>query len=153
MSRNTLQGLVHKGATALLRTAARAPYEDWLWQQTRAGERAEQSIGCRDLTMADLSRLVDLLRDSGALDGPARGGTGAGADRPTPKQWGALAALSRDRGWIGLDDHRLQQMCYRTCRVSHTRFLDRNGASKLITGMRRWAGQTDGDQQPAADER
>jgi hypothetical protein len=147
MNRKALYGLVHKGANALLGIGKgsddddRRLYEDWIWQQTRTGERGSQRIGCADLDYSDLSRLVDMLRAEGALDGTARGGLGPGAERPTPKQWAAIAAMSRARDWAGLEDPRLQKFCYRTCRVSHTRFLDRKKASALITGLQRWEDQ------------
>lgn len=149
MTRNVMVGLVHKGAKALLRiddTRAdsddRKTYEDWLWQQTQEGERGDQPISCADLDSATLSRLIDSLRESGAYDGKVRGGRGDGATRPTPKQLAALAGLSRDRGWSGLSDVRLQVMCRNTCKVNGTRFMSRNNASDLILAMKRWNAQT-----------
>lgn len=140
LSRRQLYGLIHKGSKKLFGDE-RALYEDWLWSQTQTGERGGRPISCTDLAFEALARLVDVLRDAGALDGPARGGRGDGATRPTPRQWRALAALVRARGWEGLEDARLQKLCHRTCRVSSTRFLTRASMTDLITGLERWEAQ------------
>lgn len=68
---------------------------------------------------------------------------GIGLDRPTKPQWARLAALSRARGWDGLDDARLKGFIRRTAKVAAARFLTRELISKVIMGLENWADSPD----------
>lgn len=109
----------------------RDDYEDWLEQRT--GKRSSAK-----LTTGERIALIKELRCEGLIQERARGGAGAGADRPTPQQWGRMGGLARKLGWSGLEDKRLQAFAERTAKVSSTRFLTRAGATKVITGLERW---------------
>lgn len=106
-------------------------YRDWLERET--GQRS-----CKQLTDTQLSALVQELRGAGALD-DAPPGTVGRPDRPTRPQWARLGTACRALGWSGTADPRFAAFVKRTARVDHPRFLDRKGASKVITGLEAWA--------------
>lgn len=115
----------------------RADYEDWLAKHT-----GKRSAG--KLTIAERTALVKQLRKDGLLPERARGGAGqtaAGEDRPTSAQWAKIGGLSRDLGWNGLEDERLQGFVRRTAKVANARFMSRSQASKIITGLEQWVRQ------------
>jgi len=111
-------------------------YRAWLEKHT--GKRS-----AKDCTDAELSLLVDLLRDLGALDqppAPPRAAPGRGAaDRPTQQQWRAALAISKKLGMSGMvTDPAFITFCKKTAQVESPRFLDRSGMSALITGLDNW---------------
>lgn len=116
----------------------RAAYEDWLERLT-----GRRSAG--DLNPDERIRLVGQLRRDGLIPERARGGIGqtaSGAERPTPAQWARIGGLAREIGWEkGLEDDRLQRFVERTAKVSSSRFLSREGASKVILGLESWRQQ------------
>lgn len=137
--RRKLIAQIHMGAARLFGDIApngtgRADYEAWLKQQ--AG-----SASCRACSDAQLARAVADLRAQGALDARPKAAAGQGPDRPTPKQWAALAAAARARGWDGPDDGRLVAFVVRTAKVASPRFLSRRAMSKVIQGLKEWAAQ------------
>jgi len=132
VERRRLLAQVHLGGKRLFGDD-RETYEEYL--HTHTGERS-----CAALTVPQLRAVALELRRAGALDGPARGGQRA-ADRPTPAQWAKLGALARAMGWEGLESPALQGFVKRTAKVSHSRFLTRAQASRVITGLETWLGQ------------
>ena len=68
---------------------------------------------------------------------------GLGPDRPTPRQWAFIVDLAKARGWDeGLEDPRLHAFIRRTVLVDALRFLTREDATQVITGLKRWQDQT-----------
>ena len=107
-------------------------YRDWL--EVGWGVRSSA-----DLSLNQLRQAIGELERAGWLDGLARGGDGE--DRPTAKQWNFLAALSRNRGWDGLEAPQLATFVKRIAKVDSPRFLTRQGMSKVINGLKKWAEQ------------
>lgn len=111
----------------------REAYEDWLERHT-----GKRSAG--KLTIKERMDFVKYLRKEGLL--PERGQGGSGADRPTRQQWAMMGGLARDMGWEnGLEDARLKSFVERTTGLSSTRFLKRDTASQVITGLQNWVRQ------------
>lgn len=140
-NRNTFYGLIHKGfalrATAeagleLTRAESESRHRQWLERKT--GKRS-----CRELTNGQLQDLVDELRRGGWLENSKgwRPG-GRGESRPTDAQWRKLAALSKARGWNGLDAPELARFVLRTAKLSGIRFLTKATISQVITGLEKW---------------
>lgn len=144
-SRHTLLGRVHQGTARLFGREDRAAHEAFVLAHT--GKRS-----CRDCTAAELRDLIRALIDRGALAARAHRVTppaairqpgGLGPDRPTPRQWAFILDLAKARGWDeGLEDPRLSAFIRRTVFVDALRFLTREDASQVITGLKRWQSQT-----------
>lgn len=113
----------------------REAYQDWL-----QGLTGRRSAG--DLNPDERITLIRKLRRDDLIPDRARGGIGqtaSGAERPTPAQWSKIGGLARARGWEkGLEDERLRSFVERTAKVSSSRFLSREGASKVILGLENW---------------
>lgn len=93
---------------------------------------------CRD---TELSHLVDLLRDLGALDPTPKVSMPASesADRPTPEQWCYALDMSKKLGMSGAaNDPALITFCRKVAKVNNPRFLDRDGIKALILGLEGW---------------
>jgi hypothetical protein len=93
---------------------------------------------CND---AELSLLVDLLRDLGALDLnqkaplPASGS----ADRPTQEQWRYALDMSKKLGMSGAaHDPALITFCKKVAKAENPRFLNREGMKAVILGLEGW---------------
>lgn len=134
MSRRDWYAMLHLGAKRLgmdedIRRA---------WMEKHVGKRS--ATQCSD---AELSRLVDLLRGTGALDdgrplGKADTG-GKGGDRPTQKQWKLAAVLCKRRGWAGrIDDPAFAAFVRRIAKVDNPRFLTKTGIRAVILGLENW---------------
>lgn len=127
-SRNKLLGLLHMAIKR--KKVKEQDYRDWL--EKRFGVRS-----AANLTIKQLQDAVTDLRNAGWLDGVGRGSAN-GYNRPTPSQWNKLAALSREMGWNGLDTHGLKTFTKRIAKVDSPRFLNRDQARKVITGLQKW---------------
>lgn len=132
MNRPALLKMVHAGARRLGwdEDTRRA----WMSQHT-----AHSS--CRACSDADLSLLVDLLRDLGALDPSPKAPLPASGspDRPTQKQWRYALDLAKKIGLTGaVHDPALVAFCQRVTKVANPRFLDREGMRALILGLENW---------------
>lgn len=133
--RNADLATIHMAAKQLFgdvtaKGEGRADYEAWLQRHT-----GKSSAG--KLTRAERIEFVKMLRREGLI--PERMKGGQTTDRPTHAQWAKLGGLARSMGWHkALEDHRLQAFVKRTANVSSTRFLTRDQASKVITGLERW---------------
>ncbi|MCM8622338.1 MAG: regulatory protein GemA [Candidatus Accumulibacter sp.] len=132
MNRPALLKMVHAGARRL----------GWDEETRRAWmvKHTAQS-SCSACSDAELSLLVDLLRDLGALDPspnaplPATGTQ----DRPTQKQWRYALDLAKKIGLSGaVHDPALVAFCQRVTKVDHPRFLDRSGMQALVLGLENW---------------
>lgn len=124
----------------------RTDYEDWLERHT-----GKRSAG--KLTVAERIELIKTLRQQGLVPEKGRGGygqTAGGEDRPTSAQWAKIGGLSRDLGWDGLEDARLQTFVKRTAKISNARFLSRAKATDVITGLERWVRQGNAEGVPDA---
>jgi hypothetical protein len=133
--------MIHIGAKRLFGDVSRGgdgreAYEDWLVRHT-----GKRSAG--KLTTGQRIDLIKMMRKEGLIPNSTPGGKGptaSGEDRPTSAQWAKMAAIGRSMGWQkGLEDERLRSFVKRTAKVSSTRFLSRNQASKVITGLEGWA--------------
>ena len=132
MNRPSLNKMLHAGAKRL----------EWdedtrrAWMQKHTGQRSS-----KDCSDAQLSLLVDLLRDLKALDPnpnaplPATGNP----EQPTQQQWRYALDLSKKLGMTGAaNDPALVTFCKRVCKVDKPRFLDRHGMASLINGLEGW---------------
>lgn len=129
MAAKTLFGEVSRGG------AGREDYEAWLARLT--GKRSAAA-----LTQGERIDLVRHLRREGLV--AERGAGGRSAGRPTAEQWSHIGGLARQMGWSGLEDTRLQSFVQRTTRVSSARFITRDQATAVITGLRKWLAQKAG---------
>lgn len=133
--RRVLLGLAHKAAVL-------AGLDDDARREVQA--RVTGKASCRDMTDAQLRRLLwhykSLGVDIGVPNPPAPGG--AGWERPTKWQWMEMERAALAMGWEGgLDDTRLTGFVRRTAGVDAVRFLSRTQASAVISGLRRWERQ------------
>lgn len=134
MSRRDWYAMLHLGCKRL--GMDEPTRRDWMEKHT--GKRS-----AKDCTDPELSRLVDLLRGSGALDdgkplGRADSG-GKGGDRPTRKQWKLAAVLCKRRGWReGVDDPGFAAFVRRVAKVDNPRFLTKTGIRAVIIGLENW---------------
>ncbi len=133
--RNADLALIHVAAKSLFGDVSktgtgRADYEDWLHRLT----------GCRSASALSMDQRIDLikrLRRDGLITERGQGGRSEG--RPTSEQWAHIASLARQMGWKdGLEDARLQGFVQRTAKVTSARFITREQASAVITGLRKW---------------
>lgn len=132
MNRPALLKMLHAGARRL-------GWDDDTrrdWMEKHAGKRS-----AKDCSDEDLSLLVDLLHDLGALEPsphaplPATGSP----DRPTQHQWRYALDMTKRLGWSGAaHDPRLIAFCKRVCKADNPRFLDRLGMRSLILGLEGW---------------
>lgn len=127
--RRLLLGLAHKAAAQLgmdedTRRAAQAAF---------AGRASLAEFSDREL----LLWCWELKRrgaDIGIPGPPPKGGTGWG--RPTDAQ---LATIERLAASIGIDDAALAGFVRRTTGMDDPRWLTQRSASRVITGLERWA--------------
>lgn len=134
MNRPALLKMIHAGARRMGWDKDETTYRTWMEKHT--GKRS-----CKDCTDADLSLLVDELRDLGALDPSPRAPLPANgsADRPTQHQWRYALDLAKKLGMSGaVHDPSLVAFCKRVAKVDSLRFLDREGMRALITGLENW---------------
>jgi hypothetical protein len=142
--RNADLAMIHVAAKSLFGDVTRngdgrADYEDWLERLT--GRRSASA-----LTADQRIDLIKRLRRDGLIKERGQGGRGEG--RPTSEQWAHIAALARKMGWKdGLEDGRLKAFVERTAKVSSARFITREQATAVITGLRRWLASK-GEAQP-----
>lgn len=130
--RRALIGLAHKAAVlAGLSDDARRDV-----QQTVTGKAS-----CAEMTDTELRRLLWHYKAKGieiGVPGPKPRG-GGGWERPTANQWAEIERLALVFGWVdGLEDSRLRRFVGRTAGVDALRFLSREGATKVISGLTRW---------------
>jgi len=136
MHRHTMYGLVHKGVKALL--IQRLGFYDDDEYRNHLGLRTGKT-SCKAMSDTELRQLVACLTQEGFLASTPKGRPGGrGPARPTDAQWAKLAALSRERGWKGLDDEALDKFVQRTVKLSKTRFLTRQTISQVMVGLERW---------------
>ncbi len=132
MNRPALLKMVHAGARR----------QGWDEETRRAWmvKHTAQS-SCSACSDEELSLLVDLLRDLGALD-PSPSATApvtGSLDRPTQKQWRFALDLAKKIGLSGaVNDPALIAFCQRVTKVDSPRFLDREGMRALILGLENW---------------
>lgn len=130
--RRALIGLAHKAALL----AGLTDDERRTVQQTVVGKES-----CADMTDTELRRLLWHYKGKGVqigVPGP-KGKGGTGWARPTASQWAEIERLALAFGWAdGLDDRRLTGFVGRTAGVDDPRFLSRDGATRVISGLKRW---------------
>lgn len=133
MNRPALLKMLHAGA----RKAEMDEETRRAWMEKHVGRRS--ATDCSD---EQLSLLVDVLRDLGALEANPNAPlppTGSAA-RPTQLQWRYALDLSKKLGMSGAaHDPALITFCKRVCKVDNPRFLDRFGMASLINGLEGWA--------------
>jgi hypothetical protein len=132
MNRTALLKMVHAGARRL--GWDDATYRAWM-------KLHSTQSSCALCSDAELSHLVDLLRDLGALDpNPAAPLPPTGnPEQPTPHQWRYALDLSRRLGMTGTaHDPDLIAFCQRTTKLASPRFLTRALMQDLIAGLERW---------------
>ncbi len=132
MNRPALLKMVHAGARRL----------GWDEETRRAWMRQHTAhSSCSACSDDELSLLVDLLRDLGALDPSANAPLPAtgNLDRPTQKQWRYALDMAKKIGLSGaVHDPALIAFCQRVTKVDNPRFLDRSGMQALILGLENW---------------
>lgn len=130
--RRALIGLAHKAAVL----AGLSEDDRRALQQAKIGKAS-----CAAMTDTELRRLLWHYKNVGVQIGVPnpKGKGGEGWQRPSPAQWAQIERLALDFGWTdGLDDGRLATFVARTAGVDALRFLSREGATKVISGLMRW---------------
>ena len=131
--RRALIGLAHKAAVL----AGLSDEDRRAVQQSVTGKPS-----CADMTDTELRRLLWHYKGKGieiGVPGPAGKG-GGGWERPSKAQWAEIERLALVFGWVdGLEDSRLKRFVGRTAGVDAVRFLSRDGATKVISGLKRWS--------------
>lgn len=97
---------------------------------------------CRDMTVAELVRLIDHW---GRMGAQVRASAPACAEAPgmvTRWQLATIERLAWEMGWdAGLSDARLAAFLRRTARVERAAWLTKEAASSVISGLTRWKRQ------------
>lgn len=132
MNRPALIKMIHAGARNL----------GWDEDTRRAWMKLHSTqSSCALCSDAELSHLVDLLRDLKALTPnpsaplPATGNP----EQPTAHQWRYALDLSRKLGMSGTaHDPDLIAFCRHTTKLASPRFLTRTLMQDLIAGLERW---------------
>lgn len=88
-----------------------------------------------DAVMAEFHRLGFIHTKGGRKPRGAGGTTG---NRPTPAQWRLLEDRARRVGYAGLEDPRFVAWVKPRGKVEHPRFLDREGAQRVIAALGNW---------------
>jgi hypothetical protein len=133
-TKNQYFAMIHMGAARLGYTD-QADYRAWL--ESLCGKRS-----AKDCTMQELASVVATLRLCKALENPrikAVQGATLKDDRPTAAQWGTADGLCVKLGMAdGIKNPRFVAFTKKTCKVSHPRFLTRDGMCKLIAALTKW---------------
>lgn len=132
MNRPALIKMVHAGSRRL----------GWDEDTRRAWMKLHTTqSSCALCSDAELSLLVDLLRDLGALTpSPTAPAPASGSpDRPTQKQWRYALDMSKSLGMSGAtQDPALVSLCRKVAKVENLRFLDMKGMGSLILCLENW---------------
>lgn len=67
-----------------------------------------------------------------------KGAGGAAPNRPTPAQWRLIEDRAKRVGYDGIDDPRFIAWVKPRGKVEHPRFLDMNGAQRVIGALGNW---------------
>ncbi|MCE7729641.1 regulatory protein GemA [Vibrio campbellii] len=134
INRNKYYGMIHKGVHTLLKD--RMGFSDDDEYRNYLGLTVGKT-SCKDMSDEELIEMVKGLRSEGYLNFNNRPG-GFGGNRPTDLQWAKLAALSKQKGWKGLQDERLDKFVERTTGIKKARWLTGSKISDVILGLERW---------------
>lgn len=112
----------------------------------------------RDLTMEGFEAVMAEFNRLGFVYTKSKrkpkGAGGAAPDRPTPAQWRLLEDRAKRVGYDGLEDHRFIAWVKPRGKVEHPRFLDMNGAQRVIGALGKWIArkvQKQGNVKPQTD--
>ena len=134
INRKKYYGMIHKGVQALLKD--RMGFSDDDEYRNYLGITTGKT-SCKEMSDDELVEVVKGLRSEGYLNFAQRPG-GLRGSRPTHAQWAKLAALSKEKGWTGLNDERLDKFVERTTGIKKTRWLTGVKISDVILGLERW---------------
>lgn len=130
LSRKKMFGLAHMAAKQL-------GWDEDMRREAQQAYNGKPSL--KDYTDTELLAWLWQLKEWGADIGiPLKRSVPAQVtrDRPTPAQ---LATIERLAASLGLSDQALAVFVRRTTGISSVQWLDRRGASAVITGLGRWA--------------
>lgn len=88
-----------------------------------------------DAVMAEFNRLGFTSTKSKRKP---RGAGGAAPNRPTPAQWRLIEDRAKRVGYNGLEDPRFINWVKPRGKVEHPRFLDKEGAQRVIGALGNW---------------
>lgn len=104
--------------------------------------RLTGKASCRDMTEAELVRVIDHWRARGATVRASAPEAGSAPEAASRWQLATLERLALEMGWdAGLEDPALLSFVRRTARVDQVRWLSRAQASDVISGLIRWKRQ------------
>lgn len=105
----------------------------------------------RDLNEAGLSAVMAEFKRLGFVAAKSRrkpkGAGGTGPNSPTAAQWRLLEDRARQVGYSGLVDPRFIAWMKPRGKVDHPRFLDRDGARRVIAALGNWINRNSGKTQ------
>lgn len=105
--------------------------------QRAAGVKSSRDLSLEgfDAVMAEFKRLGFVSTKS--IRKP-KGAGGTAPNRPTPAQWRLLEDRAKRVGYGGLEDPRFIAWVKPRGKVEHPRFLDMNGAQRVIGALGKW---------------
>lgn len=125
--------LIHIAKRALVMTD-----EDYRALLLRAGgvkSSSDLTLEGFDAVMVEFNRLGFTSTKSKRKP---KGAGGAAPNRPTPAQWRLLEERAKRVGYEGLEDPRFIAWVKPRGKVEHPRFLDMNGAQRVIGALGKW---------------
>lgn len=114
---------------------AEEDYRELLRRAAGVTSSKELTLSGFDAVMAEFHRLGFVHTKGGRKPRGAGGTTG---NRPTPAQWRLLEDRARRVGYAGLEDPRFVAWVKPRGKVEHPRFLDREGAQRVIAALGNW---------------
>jgi hypothetical protein len=126
---------------ALIHTAKRAlnmaedDYRALLLREGGVNSASDLTLEGFDAVMAGFNRLGFT---STTTKRKPKGAGGAAPDRPTAAQWRLLEDRAKAVGYSGLEDPRFIAWVKPRGKVEHPRFLDMNGAQRVIAALGNW---------------
>lgn len=137
-------GRIFGSKLALVHTAKREldmAEEDYRALLLRAGgvnSAKDLTLEGFDAVMAEFNRLGFVHTKSKRKP---KGAGGNAPNRPTPAQWRLMEDRARKVGYSGLEDPRFIAWVQPRGKVEHPRFLDMNGARRVIAALGNWIEQ------------
>lgn len=134
-------GQIFGSRLALIHTAKRAlkmndeDYRALLLRAAGVNSSSDLTLKGFDAVMTEFNRLGFA---STKTKRKPKGAGGAAPNRPTPSQWRLIEDRAKRVGYDGLDDPRFIAWVKPRAKVEHPRFLDMEGAQRIIGALGNW---------------
>jgi hypothetical protein len=115
-------------------------YRDLLQRSGGVKSSTELTLEGFDAVMAEFKRLGFNYKKSGRKP---KGAGGTAPNHPTPAQWRLIEDRAKRVGYSGLEDPRFVAWVKPRGKVEHPRFLDNDGAQRVIKALGNWIDSLD----------